>query len=180
MKASLALIAILALAAGYFLSRSSSGPGDFSDRFVLHGVPRDVPDLRFVDGDLQAVSLADFGGRTVLLNLWAIWCAPCVEEMPTLDALQAELGGPEFEVVALSIDTAGVGVVRDFYREIGVRELSLYVDPSAGATLALQAVGLPTTLLIDPEGREIGRLIGPAEWSSPQAIAFLGGFVKQR
>ena len=168
----LVLLAALAAGAGAWLRLAASGPTDGPEGFVLHGAPRDVPELRFIAGD-RAAALSDFAGRTVLLNLWATWCAPCVAEMPTLDALQARLGGPGFEVVALSLDTTGTRGVRDFYARLGIEHLDLYVDPSAGASAALDAVGLPTTLLLDDEGREIGRLVGPAEWNSDAMVDFL-------
>ena len=141
--------------------------------FVMHETPRPLPEITFEDGDGQALTLASFKGTTVLLNIWATWCVPCREEMPTLDALQAELGGPDFEVVPLSVDRAGPGVVRKFYTEIGIRNLGLYIDASMQASFDLAAVGLPTTLLIDPEGQELGRLVGPAEWDAPEMVAFL-------
>ncbi|MAU22041.1 MAG: redoxin [Martelella sp.] len=141
--------------------------------FVMHETPRPLPVITFEDGAGQALTLASFKGRTVLLNIWATWCVPCREEMPTLDALQAELGGPGFEVVPLSVDRAGPEVVRKFYAEIGIPNLGLYIDASMQASFDLAAVGLPTTLLIDAEGRELGRLVGPAEWDAPEMIAFL-------
>lgn len=144
-----------------------------SRSFVIHEAPRSLPEIRFDGENGQPLTLADFRGRTVLLNIWATWCVPCREEMPTLDALEAELGGPGFEVVPLSVDRAGPEVVRKFYAEIGVRHLGLYIDSSMRATFDLQAPGLPTTLLIDAEGRELGRLVGSAEWDAPEMIAFL-------
>jgi len=144
-----------------------------SRSFVMHEAPQPLPGVTFDDGNGQALTLADFKGRTVLLNIWATWCVPCREEMPTLDALEAELGGPGFEVVALSVDRAGPEVVRKFYEEIGIRHLGLYIDASMQASFDLGAPGLPTTLLIDGEGRELGRLIGPTEWDTREMIAFL-------
>lgn len=141
--------------------------------FVKHEAPQPLPEFIFEDGNGQALTLAAFKGRTVLLNIWATWCVPCREEMPTLDALEAELGGPDFEVVALSVDRAGPDVVRKFYAEIGIQHLGFYIDASMRATFALGAPGLPTTLLIDGEGRELGRLIGPANWDAPEMIALL-------
>ena len=93
--------------------------------------------------------------------------------MPTLDGLQAQLSGPVFEVVALSIDRAGLEVVRKFYDEIGIKHLNTYIDSSGNSSRELRIAGLPTTLLVGPEGRELGRLVGPAEWDSPEMIAFL-------
>jgi thiol-disulfide isomerase/thioredoxin len=143
--------------------------------FAIHDAPREVPEIRFADAAGNGRSLADFRGRTILLNIWATWCPPCIKEMPTLDRLQAELGGPDFEVVALSIDRAGPEVVRSFYDKIGVRNLALYIDETGRAAARLGAFGFPATVLIDPERREIGRLIGPAEWEAPDMIDFLRG-----
>jgi len=125
---------------------------------------------------LKAAKLANFHGKVVLLNLWATWCGPCREEMPTLDRLQAKLGGPDFEVVALSIDQEGVAVVKDFYEELGLKALSIFVDESMTAPVALKALGVPTTLLISREGQEIGRHTGPAEWDSPEVKALIGWY----
>jgi hypothetical protein len=100
--------------------------------------------------------------------------------MPTLDRLQAELGGPAFAVVALSIDSKGLPAVRKFYREIGLQTLPIYVDPSGTAQRGLRVFGIPTTLLLDPDGSEIGRLAGPAEWDSPEMVAFIRGHVERR
>lgn len=144
-----------------------------SRSFVMHEAPRPLPEIKFEDGNGEALTLADLRGKTVLLNIWATWCVPCREEMPTLDALEAELGGPAFEVVPLSVDRAGPEVVRKFYAEIGIEHLGLYIDASMRASFDLQAPGLPTTLLIDSEGRELGRLVGPAEWDTPEMITFL-------
>src|SRR5262249_34528033 len=118
-------------------------------------------------------TLADFKGKVVLLNIWATWCGPCRKEMPALDRLQAALAGPDFEVVALSIDRGGMDAVRKFFADIGIRNLAMYLDSSGQALRTLSALGLPTTLLIDREGREIGRLIGPAEWDSPEMVEFV-------
>jgi thiol-disulfide isomerase/thioredoxin len=137
----------------------------------LHETPRDLLSPPFVDGAGRDLTLADFRRRVVLLNVWATWCGPCRAEMPTLDALQARLGGADFHVLPLSIDRAGLGPVRRFYEEIGIRHLELYLAEDIQAMLAFAVIGLPTTLLIDREGREIGRVTGPAEWDSPEAIA---------
>lgn len=144
-----------------------------SQTFVIHETPQPHPEITFEDGSGRPLTLASFKGRTVLLNVWATWCVPCREEMPTLDALEAALGGPGFDVVPLSVDRAGPEAVRRFYAEIGIQHLGLYVDASMRASFDLGAVGLPTTLLIDADGRELGRLVGPAEWDTPEMIAFL-------
>lgn len=134
-----------------------------------------VAGISFTDGAGQPKTLASFSGKVVLLNIWATWCAPCRKEMPTLDRLQEKLGGPDFEVVALSMDRAGPDIVKKFYAETGVTHLALNIDSSAKAMFTLGAVGLPMTLLIDREGKEIGRLIGPAEWDSPDMVEFIRG-----
>lgn len=134
-----------------------------------HASPVELPDLAFYDGAGARRSLAEFRGRHVLLNIWATWCVPCREEMPALSRLQRKLGSPQFEVLALSIDSGGAEAVKRFYGEVGVDALAIYVDPSMQASAAVRTVGVPTTLLIDPEGREIARHVGPAEWDSAEA-----------
>jgi thiol-disulfide isomerase/thioredoxin len=141
--------------------------------FIVHDAPKPIAAIQFENADGQPRSLADFGGKVVLLNIWATWCVPCRKEMPTLDRLQAKLGGSDFEVVALSIDRR-MDEVRKFFAEVGIQKLMMYRDSSAKATRELGAVGLPTTLLADREGREVGRLIGPAEWDSPEMAEFIG------
>jgi thiol-disulfide isomerase/thioredoxin len=132
--------------------------------------PRPVPELHFVDGAAKPRSLVEFRGRVVLLNIWATWCVPCRKEMPALDRLQATLGGPGFEVVALSIDRDGVPKIKDFYEELGLKALRIYVDASGDVMAKLGAVGIPLTLLVDRQGDELWRLIGPAEWDQPAIV----------
>jgi thiol-disulfide isomerase/thioredoxin len=164
----------LALAAlGIVIALASPASAGPPQNFVLHDKPASLPDVQFLDGEGHAQSLADFRGKVVLLNIWATWCLPCRQEMPTLDRLQTSLGGPDFEVVALSIDHDGPGVVKKFFAEIGIKNLAIHIDPSGEAGFTLATAGLPTTLLIDREGREMGRLVGPAEWDAPDMIDFL-------
>ena len=141
--------------------------------FAFHEEPKPVPDLEFVDGEGRPMTLDAFEGKTTLLNIWATWCVPCREEMPALDRLQAKLGGPEFQVVPLSVDREGLPKVEAFYEELDLRRLGIWNDPTASAAYDLGAVGLPTTLLLDANGRELGRLVGPAEWDSPEMVAVL-------
>jgi len=140
--------------------------------FPLHKMPQQVPALVFQDGQGRSVQLSDFTGKVVVLNVWATWCGPCRKEMPTLDRLQGALGGADLEVVALSVDHVGPQVVRDFYRQIGVKHLRLYIDPSPQTMDKLKLLGLPATLVIDRKGRELGRLLGAAEWDSPEMLQF--------
>lgn len=144
-----------------------------SRQFSLHPKPKPVPDLVFQNERGQAVRLSAFRGKVLVLNVWATWCAPCREEMPTLDRLQAQLGGPDFEVLALSVDHEGQRVVQKFFRDIGVKHLHGYVDPSPQTLDQLKVLGLPATLLLDPQGRELGRLLGATHWDSPEMVAFL-------
>jgi thiol-disulfide isomerase/thioredoxin len=135
--------------------------------------PQEAPNLRFIGGDGKPYTLADFRGKLVLLNVWATWCVPCRKEMPALDRLQQQLGGANFQVVALSIDGGGTPAVRRFYDEIGIRALAVFVDSNMEATGKLRTLGIPTTLLLDREGRERWRRAGPAEWDSPEIVAAL-------
>ncbi|MBS7663206.1 TlpA family protein disulfide reductase [Pseudomonas lalucatii] len=135
--------------------------------------PKTVAEVEFTDSQGKPRTLGDFQGRIVLLNVWATWCAPCREEMPTLDRLQARLGGADFQVLALSVDPDGEQLVRDFYADIGIQHLALYIDETAQANRSLGAYGLPATLLLDRQGRELGRKLGAAEWDSPEVIDYL-------
>ncbi len=147
--------------------------------FNIYPQPRALPNVRFSDVEGRAMTLRDFRSKIILLNVWATWCPPCRKEMPTLDRLQSKIGGPDFEVVALSIDQGpqSLYLVQEFYRQSGVESLGIYMDPSGDASRDLAVAGLPTTLLIDREGREIGRKIGPAEWDSPEIIALIRAYI---
>ena len=172
-----ALGVLLVAGLGLFAAGWFSAGEMIARSFDLHDAPKTLPVIRFQDGDGQSRTLADFKGKVVLLNIWATWCGPCRREMPTLDRLQGKLGGSGFEVLALSIDRGGPGVVRKFFTEINIQNLTLYIDPSAKAGYALKVVGLPVTLLLDREGREIGRLVGPAEWDTPEMVSFFRNII---
>ena len=141
---------------------------------VPAALPLSLSQLTFDTADGNRVSLAQWAGRTVLLNLWATWCGPCRAEMPALDRLQAAKGDKDFEVVAVNIDTVGADKPKKFLADIGVSALPFRSDASLGIFRALQKVGrsrgLPTTILIDGEGCEIGTMYGPAEWDRPDAV----------
>ena len=136
-----------------------------------------IPNLAFVDRAGTAHTLADWRGRTVLLNLWATWCVPCRREMPALDALEQKLGGPGFQVVAVNIDTRNLDKPKTWLNEVGVNRLGYYADPSAKVFQDLKvigrAAGLPTSILIDPSGCEIGYIAGPAEWAGEDALKLI-------
>jgi thiol-disulfide isomerase/thioredoxin len=135
--------------------------------------PLKIPDLTFQDAGGHTLSLDRFHGRTVLLNLWATWCVPCRKEMPALDALEGKLGGPDFQVVAVNIDTRDPNKPKAFLKKLGVKNLAYYADPSAKAFQQLKSIGrafgMPTTILVSPKGCEIGTIAGPAEWASEDA-----------
>lgn len=182
----LALSMILAAALSYELLRtlwdstsvsSLSGSGGVGSsqnlQFSFLDRPIDLPEIRFIDGDGRALALHDFRDRPILLNIWATWCVPCRKEMPSLDRLQAKFETSQFLVLTLSIDQRGVPAVKQFYQELGLKSLGIYVDQSGGVLGLVGAPGVPTTLFLNSEGQEIGRKIGPAEWDAPETIALL-------
>jgi thiol-disulfide isomerase/thioredoxin len=132
-----------------------------------------VPNLAFKDADGAPKTLADWRGKTVLFNLWATWCVPCRQEMPALNALQEKLGGPDFQVVTVNIDTRDPEKPAAWLKTAGVDKLGYFHDPSAKVFQDLKAVGkafgMPTTLLVGPDGCEIASLAGPAEWAGEDA-----------
>jgi thiol-disulfide isomerase/thioredoxin len=135
-------------------------------------------EIRFVDADGRPHSLAEYAGRAVLVNFWATWCAPCVAELPSLDRLQAKRGGGGFAVIALSEDRQGWPVIRPFLQKIGVRALPVYHDAGGETAVKLKVSAMPTTILFDSTGREVGRVVGPAEWDSPEAEALIARHVR--
>jgi thiol-disulfide isomerase/thioredoxin len=190
-------VAVLALLAGvYGIGRLRGNPADAACRPVVkaaaalaplvHGevaalsvaqTPFQVPDVSFKDASGHDHKLTDWRGRTVLLNLWATWCVPCRKEMPALDALQGDLGGPNFEVVAVNIDTRDPEKPLKFLKDVGVTHLAYYSDDSAHVyedlKTAGKAFGMPTTVLVDHSGCEIGNMAGPAEWSSADSFKLI-------
>ena len=141
--------------------------------FVMHPEPKPLSALSFTNGEGKPLTLADFKGRTVLLNLWATWCAPCRKEMPDLARLQDMLGGENFEVVAVSIDRKGAEASAAFLKETGAESLKLFLEPTSAILNEVKSIGLPTTILIDENGMELGRLIGPADWAAPEAVELI-------
>lgn len=140
---------------------------------AINKKPKSAVEIAFDGPDGKKLSLKDFRGKTVLLNLWATWCVPCRAEMPDLDRLEGALGSDTFEVVAVNIDTARLERRKPFLKSVGVTKLKFYADPKAESFQTLKqagkVIGLPTTLLIGPKGCELGRMAGPAKWDSDQA-----------
>lgn len=141
--------------------------------FVFKDAPMAVPDVSFNGPDGKPLSLADFKGKVVVLNLWATWCGPCKIEMPHLAKLKTILGERDFAVIAVSLDRGSPDKPRKFLEQAKLTSLGLYHDPAAQIGFKLMAIGMPATLVIDAEGREVGRLVGPAEWDSPEAVRLI-------
>lgn len=145
---------------------------------LVHEPRKDMAPFTFKDGTGTDRTLADFKGRVVLLNLWATWCTPCRKEMPDLAKLQKALGGTGFEVVALSLDRKGAEASSAFLKETGADNLALYTDVESKALAAVNALGLPATLLVDKNGKEAARLLGPADWASDETKSIIRELMK--
>src|SRR5712672_2328022 len=145
-------------------------------------VPLQLPDLTFEDANGKPKKLSDWRGRTVLVNLWATWCVPCRKEMPALEKLQTRLGGPNFEVIAVNIDTRDPEEPKNFLKEVNLTRLGYFSDPKAKVFQDLKAIGralgMPTSVLVDGEGCEIGTIAGPAEWDSDDAVKLITAAVR--
>jgi thiol-disulfide isomerase/thioredoxin len=144
---------------------------------TMASAPLKLPDLAFEDADGKPKKLSDFRGKTLLVNLWATWCVPCRKEMPALDELQGKLSGPNFEVVAINIDTRDLEKPRAWLKEAGITSLGYFSDEKAkifqDLKLIGKAFGMPTSMLIDKAGCEIGTIAGPAEWASDDAVKLI-------
>lgn len=170
-SAVLARLAASAMAAGLVAGGAMSG-------FAPANPPAPVPDLAVTDANGAVKHVSDYKGRVVLLNFWATWCQPCVKEMPSIQALQRQLGGDGFKVLPVSEDRGGIAVVRKFFDDHGLDGLDMLVDKSPTTLDAFHLRGLPTTLLIGRDGKEIGRLEGEARWDSPEARALISHFIE--
>ena len=144
---------------------------------TMASAPLKLPDLEFSDANGAPKKLSDWRGRTVLVNLWATWCVPCRKEMPALDALQGKLGGPEFDVVAVNIDTRDPDKPKNFLKDANLTKLGFFSDPKAKVFQDLKsigrALGMPTSVLVDGQGCEIATIAGPAEWASDDAVKLI-------
>lgn len=148
--------------------------------FLVHSERKAIPAFSFANDRGETLSLEQWKGKVVLLNLWATWCVPCRKEMPEIAALQKEMGGSDFEAVTLSVDRMGLAASAAFLKEIGADSLKLYVDPEAKSIAALRAPGLPATILVDRKGLEAGRLLGAAGWNSPEAKALIRALIEEK
>jgi thiol-disulfide isomerase/thioredoxin len=173
----LAAAAVLVAALPFGRADERPQPQGAVQHFTYTEPPLPVPETPFADAAGTTVTLAAFRGRVVLLNFWATWCAPCIREMPALDRLQGSLGGRDFTVLIVSEDRGGAKVAVPFLKKLGVERLDTYLDAKGKLARALGLKGLPTTILIDRAGREVGRLRGPADWDAPEAEALLRHFI---
>jgi thiol-disulfide isomerase/thioredoxin len=135
--------------------------------------PKPVPDTSFYDMDGNEISIADYRGKTIILNFWATWCAPCVAEMASLDRLQEQLSGTNMEVLAINEDRDGEAAASAFFEERGLSHLRILIDRDMKLSRAANVTAMPTTLLINREGEEVAAVLGEAEWDSPDIVAYL-------
>ncbi len=141
---------------------------------LIESTPAPASDLPFSDLDGGAHSLADYRGKLLLVNFWATWCAPCREEMPSLDALQRQMGDDDFAVLTIASGRNPPPAIRKFFAEAGITDLPTLTDPSMALARAFGVLAMPISVLIDAEGREIARMAGDADWASPAALALIG------
>ena len=146
---------------------------DGSLRKLIFAAPQEVPDLAFTDSAGAEHRLSDWQGKWLVVNFWATWCAPCRKEMPGLDALQSEFGGDQFEVLTIATGRNPIPAVQRFFDEVKVTHLPQLLDPTSQLARQMAVLGLPLTVLIDPEGHEVARLIGDADWSGESARAIV-------
>ncbi len=146
-------------------------------KLIFHAEPQPVSAAAFENADGGEMTLADFRGKHVLVNFWATWCAPCREEMPSLNALQKDLGGERFEVVTIATGRNSPAGMRRFFEEVGVDALPMHRDPKQALARSMAVLGLPISVILDPGGREIARLRGDADWSSDSATAIIRAMI---
>ncbi len=141
--------------------------------------PLPAPGDSFKNANGDRLALADFRGKLVLLNVWATWCGPCRQEMPSLDRLEAKLAGEGLVVLPISIDQGGGPVVAMYYYQEGIEHLGIYLDPGHDLQDRLKVSALPTSFIIDREGRLVGTLLGSTQWDSPEAFALIRYYLKE-
>ncbi|ARE40239.1 Thiol:disulfide oxidoreductase TlpA [Rhodovulum sp. P5] len=146
-------------------------------KLMFHGEARQVPDTALIDADGQERTLAEHRGQWVVLNFWATWCPPCRHEMPSLDQLQAELGGENLAVVTVATGRNAPQAIDRLFAELGVQNLPKWRDPDSALARGMGVMGLPVTVILDPEGREVARMQGDAQWASDSAKAVLSALM---
>ena len=178
-----AVIAVLAAAVVLYEMRGGAvqqmaGPPASLAPYAVAKAPAPVPQVAIDDVKGARLALSTFKGKYILLNLWATWCAPCVRELPALAKLKSSVGSDQFDVVAVDVGRGTAADARTFLDAHGAKSLDTYVDSNLALLRAFGAFGLPLTVLIDRQGREIGRAVGPAAWDSPEAIAYFSDLAK--
>jgi thiol-disulfide isomerase/thioredoxin len=174
-----ALLALFIIAAGIYGFNHLQSKIEFAKvegtmaAYLKQPTPKDIPPFTFVDATGAEKDLSVLKGKVTLLNLWATWCGPCRKEMPALSRLQKALGGADFQVVELSEDLKGYEASAAYLKEVSADNLTLFADPKTAGLAAVNAPGLPVTLLLNREGKEIGRLLGPAPWDGAEAMALI-------
>ncbi|MFT4793667.1 MAG: thiol-disulfide isomerase/thioredoxin [Paracoccaceae bacterium] len=148
-----------------------------TSKLAFHSTARDTPDTGFLAEDGSPASLADFKGSVTVVNLWATWCPPCRKEMPSLDRLHAAVAGDGIRVIAVNVERKGLVKARSFYDKIGITHLAVHADQDNAMAPRLGIIGYPVTLILDPDGREIARMQGDAEWDSPETQKLLRAIV---
>jgi len=147
-------------------------------KVAIHAEPKAMITTPFLDANGVEIDLSKFKGKTVLLNFWATWCAPCRAEMPSLDALNQTLGGDDFAVVTIATGRNPVPMIEQFFESTNVKSLPMLRDPKMSLARATGVFGLPVTLVLNPQGQEIARVQGEADWNSPDAHVLLNAFIK--
>ena len=168
----LAVVAVLAAGPSGGVMAKGDFAGSYA-KFIHAARPVSAPDIPFFDAKGKKYTLADFRGKVVLVNIWATWCPACIVEMPLLNRLQAKLGGKDFMVLTISQDGGGAAVVKRFLDKRKLANLPVFIDKGRKLGIAFKQDLLPTSMLIDARGREVGRIIGPAEWDKPKALDFI-------
>lgn len=135
--------------------------------------PFEAPNMKFIDDQDNIHSLSDYKGKVVLLNFWATWCGPCVEEMPGLEKLAKSMIGKDVEILAVSIDAKGIPAVQDFYKELDIIGLPIYLDRRGKAFKDFKLQALPTTMVIDRKGDVVAKVMGSIEWDSDDVRRYL-------
>ncbi len=181
MKTFVSLVLYIALTVGAIAGTAEIDAlrdGDMK-KLNLHSTPKSAAEIAFQDESGGEKSLADYQGKYVLVNFWATWCAPCRKEMPSLSALQAEFAGDRFEVVTIASGRNPPAAMEKFMSEAGIENLPLYRDPKMGLSRAMGVLGLPISVILNPEGQEIARLQGDADWHSVSARAIIGALIAE-
>ncbi|MEM7545424.1 MAG: TlpA disulfide reductase family protein [Pseudomonadota bacterium] len=138
-------------------------------KLIIHNEPRERLEATFLTGDDNEMKIADFDGKVMVVNFWATWCPPCRKEMPYIDQLKADIAGDDVGVIAISLDRASTSKIEDFFASINVESLDIYREPSLRMGSEAAVLGMPVTLILDRQGREVARLQGEAVWNAPEA-----------